>query len=272
LENSVQDPEERFGFGKNWEEFIQKHFNDERVRIAGEHLLAFLNLPSLKECHFLDVGCGSGLNSLAALRAGAGRIVSFDYDPRSVSTTEGLKQFAGNPAHWEVRQGSILDNSFLQELEPADIVYSWGVLHHTGAMWVALNNCLKLMKDGGVFYAALYDHDIHVNPTPEFWLEVKQRYNQSTSLGKKRMVLWYIWQFVLAKKLRNVPELFRRIREYKRSRGMDFFTDVRDWLGGWPMEFAKRQDVRNWAEEHGLDIINLKTGEANSEYLFRKKK
>ena len=87
---------------------------------------------------FLDVGCGSGLHSPAALTAGAKRIVSFDLDSDSVETSRRLWELVGKPKNWVICQGSILDHEFVTTLEPADIVYSWGVLHHTGDMWTAL--------------------------------------------------------------------------------------------------------------------------------------
>lgn len=261
----------RFGFGKNWKNYIKKYYSEERLEIAREHLLNFLHLDNLQGKSFLDIGCGSGLHSLAALRSGAAQIVSFDFDQDSVDITKQLKEYAGNPSHWTVLQGSILDDQFLKTLAPADIVYSWGVLHHTGAMWQAMDNTVQLMKDTALLYIALYDYDIQVNPPAEFWLEVKQRYNRGSWLIKRRMELWYIWEFVLYKNWRAVPELIGRVTGYKQSRGMAFFTDVRDWLGGWPMEFAKREDVKQWAEKTGLDMATIKTGEANTEYLFKRK-
>ncbi len=198
-----------------------------------------------------------------------------------------LKAYSGNPSHWTVLQGSILDEQFFRTLEPADVVYCWGVLHHTGAMWQAMDNTARLMKDETILYIALYDYDIQVNPPAEFWLEVKQRYNRSGWLAKKYMVGWYILEFVLYKNWQKIPDLIQRIAGYKRSevvgykqskivgykrsRGMAFFTDIVDWLGGWPMEFAKRADVKDWAEKLNLTMVTMKTGEANTEYLFKRR-
>ena len=260
----------RFGFGKNWEKYIKQNFSEERVEISRRHLLGFLQLENLNGKIFLDIGCGSGLHSVAALRAGAVQIVSFDYDPDSVATTNRLKAWTGNPTHWQVMQGSILDDAFLRTLSPADIVYSWGVLHHTGNMWQAMDNTARLIKPGGLAYLALYDYDIQVNPTAEFWLEVKQRYNRSSTLGKRQMELWYIWKFVLHSNFAFLPVLLKRIVGYKHLRGMAFYTDLVDWLGGWPMEFAKRADVKAWAERQNLEMLMMKTGEANTEYLLKK--
>jgi 2-polyprenyl-6-hydroxyphenyl methylase/3-demethylubiquinone-9 3-methyltransferase len=261
----------RFSFGKNWEDYIRKHFSEERVEVSRKHLLGFLQKENLNGRSFLDIGCGSGLHSLAALRAGAASIFSFDYDSSSVSVTELVRKYAGNPVIWKVAQGSILDDDFLQTLAPADIVYSWGVLHHTGNMWKAMDNTVKLMKDDSLLYIALYDYDIQINPPPEFWLDIKKRYNLSSSTGKRRMELWYIWRFLLDGKIGNIGRFIKRNMDYKKERGMALYNDVKDWLGGWPMEFAKRVDVKGWSEKNRLEMLGMKTGEANTEYLFRKK-
>jgi hypothetical protein len=110
-----------------------------------------------------------------------------------------------------------------------------------------------------------------VNPPAEFWLDVKRRYNKSDGLGKRRMELWYLWRFMLNSSLRNLPAFVKRNLTYKNSRGMALYNDVRDWLGGWPMEFAKRNDVKQWTDKSNLKMLIMKTGEANTEYLFKKK-
>jgi SAM-dependent methyltransferase len=260
-----------FGFGRNWSNFIERHFSEERVEISRKQMLEFLGLNDMKGLYFLDVGCGSGLHSLAAFRSGAEKIVSYDVDPESVMTTRKLREYAGSPAYWEVLQGSILDDAFVSSLAQADLVYSWGVLHHTGNMWKGMENCVKLMKDTGLFFAALYDYDIQTSPTAEFWLDVKRRYNQSGWFGKRRLVAWYYWHFLLYRNLKNLGTVWKRVRTHKRGRGMALYTDVVDWLGGWPMEYAKRQDVKDWAHKNGLEIATMVTGKANSEYLFRKR-
>jgi 2-polyprenyl-6-hydroxyphenyl methylase/3-demethylubiquinone-9 3-methyltransferase len=260
----------RFGFGKNWENYIRQHFSEERVEISRKHLLDFLQLPNLEGKYFLDVGCGSGLHSLAALRAGAARIVSFDFDPNAVRTTARLKAYAGNPSHWTVITGSILDDAFLKTIEPADIVYSWGVLHHTGEMWRAVENSVKLMKNDGLLYIALYTDDPYFGHPKQYWVEVKKKYNRAGWLGRKRMELWYFWEFYLNRRLTALPELIRQSREYKKSRGMAMYTNAVDWLGGWPFEFASVKEVQQFGVgKLGLTLANLGTGQANAEYLFK---
>jgi SAM-dependent methyltransferase len=260
----------RFGFGKNWERFIKKNFSEERVAIAQKHLLGFLVMDNLRGKYFLDVGCGSGLHSLAALRAGADRIVSFDIDQDSVNATLKLKEFSGNPTCWEVREGSILDGEFIKTIDAADIVYAWGVLHHTGEMWRAFENTSQLMRDDGIFYLALYTDAPYFDLPMAFWLDVKKRYNHQGWFGKKRMVFWYFWEFYLHRKWRNLPAFFKQAADYK-ARGMDICTDAVDWVGGWPMEYASAEEVIRFSSERlKLTLVNIKTGGANAEYLFRR--
>src|SRR5262249_8424206 len=131
--------------------------NDERITIAENSLKSMLKVASLTGMSFLDVGSGSGLFSLAARRCGA-KVHSFDYDPESVACTLELKRryFPGDST-WMVEQGSVLDLAYLNMLGTFDIVYSWGVLHHTGRMWQALNNVKPIVRMGGQLFIAIYN-------------------------------------------------------------------------------------------------------------------
>jgi 2-polyprenyl-6-hydroxyphenyl methylase/3-demethylubiquinone-9 3-methyltransferase len=262
--------EERYEFGKNWQRFVSSSLTDERIELAGKHMLGFLGMTSLDGLHLLDIGCGSGLHSLAALRAGARRVVSFDLDPASVAATQQLHQLAGTPETWQVLQGSVLDPDFLSTLEPADIIYSWGVLHHTGQMWQAIAHAAGLMQPGALLYLALYSADMHVHPPQEYWLQVKQRYNRAGALRRWMMERWYVWRHIMKMNPLAFPGLLRTMLGYQSERGMSFMTDARDWLGGWPMEFAKDRDVlKYFIEERRCTLENLTTGQANTEFLFR---
>lgn len=261
----------RFGFGRNWEHYLKEHFSEERVQISQDHLLKFLKLENLNGKTFLDIGCGSGLHSLAALRAGATRIVSFDYDVHSVLAAQMLRKYEGNPESWEVKQGSILDRQFIASLEPADIVYSWGVLHHTGSMWQAVENLQPLIADDSIVYLALYDDITYFDLPLTHWVEVKKQYNLANWFGKKKIEFEYIWQFYLQRKISKIPELIRQAREYKKGRGMDLYRDAVDWLGGWPFEYASVDAVKKFASQRlGLELTNLATGQACAEYLFKR--
>lgn len=261
----------RYEFGRNWSEFIEKNFNEERITAAQQHLLGFLKLDSLKGRTVIDIGCGSGLHSLAAHRAGAERILSFDYDDNSVSTTGKLREFAGSPNNWTVMQGSVLEREFMQTLGQFDIAYSWGVLHHTGEMWKAIENARLTMKDDGVFYIALYTTDVYTDPSSDYWLAVKRRYNQAGPLERRWMEWGYAMRFTILPALRTGSNPFPQLLGYSQPRGMTYWTDVRDWLGGYPMEFAGIAETKRFcADKLGLELLNINAGEANTEYLFRR--
>jgi len=265
--------EERFGFGKNWKNFVEKNFSDERVKVSQDRLLEFLHLPDLRGLSVLDIGCGSGLHSYAALRAGAKSVHGFDYDERSVEASRFVHAQAGAPANWTIQQGSVLDEIFMRSLGTFDVVYSWGVLHHTGDVWKAIRNASLAVKEGGYFYIALYSSDVQKPPyTAEFWLDVKRDYLKSSWVGKRRWEWWYIYNLMIERDLKKLPEFFERRAKYKENRGMELMTDIRDWLGGWPMEFCRDNDVKQFCEaELGFKLVNIDAGKhANTEFLFRR--
>ena len=148
---------------------------------------------------------------------------------------------------------------------------SWGVLHHTGDVWHAIRNAAARVKPGGLFYIALYSADVRIDPPPQFWLDVKREYVSAGWLKRWCMDLWYVWRFDLGRNLFNLPKFVIKLKKYKQMRGMSVFTDIRDWLGGWPMEFVYDADAIKACEEHGLTLEKISTGEANTEFLFVRK-
>lgn len=261
-------PSRRFAFGRNWQSFVDRRLDEERVRIAQDHLLGFLGIEDLAGKRMIDIGSGSGIHSLAAIRAGVTELLSFDYDPDSVAATRRLHALAGAPAHWRVEQGSALDVPWLAALGRFDLVYSWGVLHHTGDVWAAFRNAAELMAPHGHFYVALYTPEVFTFPSAEFWLKVKRAYSRG-GWPLRRMIEGAYVAANIARMLARGRNPIAQIRGYKRSRGMSYMTDVRDWVGGWPMEFVTRQQVEDFAAGLGLQLMNIKTGEANIEYLFQ---
>jgi len=259
---------ERYDFGRNWASFIDTNFSAERRNIAKQRLLDFLKRQDLQNLSFLDIGSGSGLHSMAAYDAGAARIHSFDYDEVSVQTTARLKGIAGAAANWTVERGDVLDLDYLRNLGLWDIVYSWGVLHHTGAMWNAIDNAAGRVAPNGLFFIALYSSNV-ASPSTEFWLDVKKQYNLADASGKRWMEFWYLWRFGLDRNPLRLPLLIKQIYDKKKQRGMNYMTDVRDWLGGWPMEYADDQQViETMKKTHGFALINISQGEACTEFLF----
>jgi SAM-dependent methyltransferase len=260
----------RYKFGENWSSYAKEHLNDEAVTTATDHLTKFLGIGSLSGLSFLDIGCGSGVHALGALNLGCERLVAFDYDPDSVQTTRSVLE-RSERRNWALHQGSILDRAFVSSLGTFDVVYSWGVLHHTGNVWEALENAVSCVSPGGYLYIALYEREMHRGRKASFWLKIKKAYNRGGWIRRRIMEGLYVLSHCSCLILQGTNPL-KFIRNYGRgSRGMDYLTDVRDWLGGWPMEFVSINDVfRKLSLDGCCTLRNLRFGEANTEYLFQR--
>ena len=265
-----------FSFGRNWQTFLEG-FDDERVKIAEASLTDFLGMPDLRGNSFLDVGCGSGLFSYAAFNLGAKRIVSFDLDPFSVECCKYLRARVNNPSHWEVCEGSVLDRGFLSGLGTFDIVYSWGVLHHTGHMWDAIEQSAALVNPGGHYYIAIYNKILARNGSTSwihpFWLKVKTIYNTYPTLGTyilEPLAMTAYLAIVVARGENPIAH----IRDYKSHRGMSWRTDATDWLGGYPYEFATVEEVFKFIKGKFPDfnLVNVKvtSGRGLNWFLFKR--
>jgi len=261
---------ERFSFGENWTAFLRT-LDDERVAQAESSLLEMLGVEDLSGRSFLDAGSGSGLFSLAANRLGA-RVQSFDYDPASVACTRELRsRFGRDEADWTITEGSVLDPGFLSGLGTFDVVYSWGVLHHTGDLWAALENVVTNVAPGGRLFIALYNDQ---GRRSRGWLGVKRVYCRGL-LGRSAVLGTFVPAFVLRDLLRDVlvwRDPLARYREYRKKRGMSRTHDWVDWLGGLPFEVARPDDVVAFGCERGLFLEKLVTvggGSGNNQFVLR---
>ena len=219
-----------FSFGRNWRAFNETITQDQ-IASAVEDIRSWFPPDRLEGRSVVDVGCGSGLSSLAFHLLGAGRIVSFDRDPDCVHAAREHWTAAGSPAHWTLALGSATDRAFLAGLGRFDIVYSWGVLQHTGMMWESIGNVASLVGDGGAFLIGIYAK----GPNYPRHLAMKLAYNRASSLGKRVMVAKAIGR-KMWKRLKRGENPFAW--NEKKARGMSTYHDILDWLGGLPYEVA----------------------------------
>lgn len=248
---------DRFEFGQNWTRFLAV-VNETHIAAAEGSLKKMLHVADLEGVSFLDIGSGSGLFSLAARRLGA-TVHSFDYDPHSVNCARELKRryFTGD-TRWTIEQGSVLDAKYVSSLGQFDVVYSWGVLHHTGAMWTALEHAAMPVRSGGKLFVAIYNDQ---GGKSRRWRMVKRLY--CSGLAGKVLVCgvaipYYVGHRLLVDCVKgNNPLTY--YREYKNRRGMSPVHDWLDWLGGYPFEVARPEEIFSFFQERGFALLSLTT-------------
>ena len=267
---------QRFGFGENWRNFLSL-LDEDRITRAEASLKQMLGSDDLRGLRFLDIGSGSGLFSLAARRLGA-RVLSFDFDPSSVWCTRELRRryFEADP-DWQIERGSVLDADYIAGLGQFDVVYSWGVLHHTGDMWRALEQADRCVAPGGQLFVAIYNDQ---GGASKRWLKVKQIYNRLPRLLRP---LWASLVYLPIELrlfsvfvIRGKPlDYFRRIANFHSPRGMSWWHDKLDWIGGYPFEVATPEALFDFFRARGYELTKMATRAGRhgcNELVFRRRR
>jgi 2-polyprenyl-3-methyl-5-hydroxy-6-metoxy-1,4-benzoquinol methylase len=263
---------ERFEFGRNWARFLEG-LNENRIETAERHLCERLERATLEGLSFLDIGSGSGIFSLAARRLGA-RVHSFDYDPQSVGCTAELKRrYFPEDARWKIERGSALDEDYIRSLGLFDIVYSWGVLHHTGDMWRALDYARYPVRKGGKLFIAIYND---MGSQTERWRWIKKTYNRlprplrvpfagaAAAPDEARAILKHL----LTLRLGDYIRLWTRSED---QRGMSRWRDIIDWVGGLPYEAAAPDRIFDFYRARGFELTKIlcKNSLGCNEFVFQ---
>jgi 2-polyprenyl-6-hydroxyphenyl methylase/3-demethylubiquinone-9 3-methyltransferase len=271
---NAQDPEGRFEFGDNWSRFARE-LPAGRRDAARASLSAMLGRESLDGRTFLDIGSGSGLFSLAAVELGASRVHSLDFDPASVATTADVKRrFVPESSVWTIEQASVLDTDHMDALGRWDVVYSWGVLHHTGAMWEAMDVACQRVAPGGRLFISIYNDQ---GPLSKLWTWVKWMYNRLPEGLRVPYAVLAVVPLELRRlffdTLKGRPQdWFAAWRQIDSGgRGMSRWYDLIDWVGGYPFEVARPDEVFAFCSSRGFVLRGLVTaggGHGCNEFVF----
>jgi 2-polyprenyl-6-hydroxyphenyl methylase/3-demethylubiquinone-9 3-methyltransferase len=272
----LESVEAHFEFGRNWASFLRV-LSEERMALARQSLVDMLGCSDLTGKTFLDIGTGSGLFSLAAMQLGA-EVFSFDYDADAVNCARELKRrfFPASP-RWRIEQGSVLNREFIESLGQFDVVYSWGVLHHTGAMRQALENAAVPTKNGGQLFIAIYNDQ---GTWSRIWTWEKKTYNQVPRVLRPLVAL----PLACSRELKIIAGFLRRLHplgyvhywtNYANvsARGMSRWHDIVDWVGGYPFEVAKPEEIFDLFRDKHFELTRLKTVGGHSgcnQFVFRR--
>lgn len=222
---------DNFNFGKNWREFSKNYFGEQQYLEAKKSLKELVGSENIQNATFLDIGSGSGIFSLAAKDLGATKVLGVDISKDSlIAAQENNKKYPNIKV--DFKEYNILNNQY-QSLGNFKIVYSWGVLHHTGDMWKAIDHASNLVSEKGLFVIALYNK----HWSSPYWKLIKAFYNSVPNFIQK-ILIWIFYPIIYLAKF-----LVTRKNPFNKERGMSFYYDVIDWVGGYPYEYASVDEV-----------------------------
>jgi SAM-dependent methyltransferase len=235
-----------FNFGENWQEFSKTSLDAAKLEMAVDSLDELIGREKIKDKIFLDIGCGSGIFAIAASLSGAKKVIGIDISKESITASISNKSRFAPTNSIDFFHKSVFDDD-ISSLGKFDIVYSWGVLHHTGNMYKAIDLASEFTAPGALFVIAIYNR----HWSSGVWKIIKRFYNIMPKIIQPIMAWLFYFIIALAKLLVTCKNPF------KKKRGMSFYHDVIDWLGGYPYEYANKDEIINYVENKGFKCVKF---------------
>lgn len=143
------------GTAEYFRELDSRVFDHRVLRLTrsgdGPPFSRFVDFAAARGRDVLEMGCGSGFASQLFAEAGA-RVTAVDLTDWAIDTTRQRMRAFGLDATVQQADGERLpfaDASF-------DIVFSWGVIHHTTDMDQALRELIRVLRPGGELVLMVY--------------------------------------------------------------------------------------------------------------------
>ena len=272
--NNQKNKQIVFDFGENWKNYSYNAISKQKIKEAKKDFKKLFNKIDLKGKTFIDIGFGQGLSLLIAQQLEA-KPVGCEINRRCLrALLINQKKFFKKAEKIPVVIGSILDQKTIQKLKKINlkkkdskfqIVHSWGVLHHSGKMWKAINNAVSLVTENGYLAISIYNK----HWSSPFWHKVKYFYNISPRLIRRLLIFIFYWIIFIGKFIITGEDPF------KLKRGMDYYFNIIDWVGGYPYEYASIKEVKKYIELKGfrtIKVIPAQMPTGCNEFVFIKKK
>ncbi len=244
--------------------FYKDHWTKYPLEIQGvlDHLLEIFP-EGVGGRRVLDAGSGSGMVSVAFALLGAD-VTGVDITDQCVQN--GYK----NANRFNVDCRFLKRNLISLDLEDEkfDIIYSWGVLHHTEDAKASFRSLAKHLKSNGDMIIAVYlktGISRFWNFSRIFYQKAPEKFKSIFLEGGSRILDFVdIFNRLLLKKQRYM------------MRGTDNYEIINDWFGVPHRTFHTYEEVFRWFEENGMDcvLVNPATGrfKSTSNFVVRGKK
>ncbi|MDC1073056.1 class I SAM-dependent methyltransferase [Gammaproteobacteria bacterium] len=259
-----------FDFGENWKHYSNAVLTQNHISEAEEAFETLTREIDLKSRNFLDVGFGQGLSAFLAAKKGA-NVTCLDINLKCEEALKSTEKFFDSSVKKNINLniGSILDSSIIKKFKNDfprgfDVIHSWGVLHHTGNMNQAFFNCASMLAEDGFLIIAIYNR----HWSSPVWRVLKRIYCNTPVIGKKILITFFTPIIFLAKLIVTGKNPLRS------ARGMDFFVDIVDWVGGYPYEYASVVEIEEIGRKNNLQLENVRPSNVPTgcnEFIFRRR-
>ena len=135
----------------------KEYFDEVEARkyLVEPHILGFAEFERWRGKKVLEIGCGIGTDTVNFARHGA-RVTSVDLSEKSLKLAQQRVEVYGLQEQVQFYCGNAEELSFFVPLEPYDLIYSFGVIHHTPHPQAVLEQLRQYARPGTIVKIMIY--------------------------------------------------------------------------------------------------------------------